>query len=33
VIGVIGGTIVFVLLGPHDPVRTVWDLRDERGSA
>jgi MFS family permease len=33
VIGVVGGFIVFVLLGPHDPVRTMWDLRDERGAA
>ncbi len=30
VVGVIGGILVFVLLGPEDPVRTVWDLRDER---
>jgi len=25
-----GGLVVFLLLGPRDPVRTVWELRDER---
>jgi MFS family permease len=29
-IGVIGGILIFFLLGSHDPVRTQWDLRDER---
>jgi MFS family permease len=33
IIGVVGGIGVFLLLGPDDPVRTVWDLRDERVSA
>jgi hypothetical protein len=30
IFGVIGEIAVFVFLGPEDPVRTVWDLRDER---
>jgi MFS family permease len=29
-IGVVGGVVIFALLGRDDPVRTVWDLRDER---
>jgi DHA2 family multidrug resistance protein-like MFS transporter len=33
IVGVIGGVGVFLLLGPDDPVRTVWDLRDERAAA
>ncbi|MEI8334587.1 MAG: hypothetical protein WCH74_12175 [Chloroflexota bacterium] len=32
VVGVVGGILVFALLGPDDPVRTVWDLRDERAA-
>ena len=30
IVGVIGGVAVLILLGSLDPVRTVWDLRDER---
>ena len=30
VLGAVGGVAVFLLLGPDDPVRTVWDLKDER---
>jgi MFS family permease len=30
IIGVVGGILVFALLGRDDPVRTVWDLREER---
>ena len=33
VIGAVGGVAVFLLLGSDDPVRTVWDLRDERIAA
>jgi hypothetical protein len=29
-IGAVGGVAGFLLLGPDDPVRTVWYLRDER---
>ncbi len=29
--GLVGAVAVFALLGRDDPVRTVWDLRDERG--
>jgi MFS family permease len=29
-VSVVGGVAVFLLLGTHDPVRSVWDLRDER---
>ena len=30
IIGIVGGILVFAALGRHDPVRTVWDLREER---
>jgi len=30
IVAATGGVVVFLLLGPHDPVRTVWELRDER---
>jgi len=30
IIGAIGGIVVLVLLGRLEPVRTMWDLRDER---
>ena len=33
IVGVIGGVVVLVLLGGLDPVRTMWDLRDEREAA
>ncbi len=31
-VGVIGGAIALVALGRQDPLRTVWDSRDERAS-
>jgi hypothetical protein len=31
--GIIGGIVVLVLLGAADPVRSVWDLREERAPA
>jgi len=33
VVGVIGGIAVFLLLGSRDPIRTVWDLREERAAS
>ena len=33
IVGVLGGVVVLVLLGGLDPVRTMWDLRDEREAA
>jgi hypothetical protein len=30
IVSVLGGSAVFLLLGAHEPVRSVWDLRDER---
>jgi len=33
VAGLVGGLAVFLLLGPHDPVHSVWDLRGERAPA
>ena len=33
VVGAIGAVVAFLLLGRDDPVRTVWDLRDERDPA
>jgi hypothetical protein len=32
IVDVISGMVVFLLLGPDDPVRTVWNLRDERAA-
>lgn len=32
IVGVIDGMVVFPLLGPDDPVRTVWDLRYGRAA-
>ena len=32
-VGFAGAIAVFLLLGPQDPVKSVWDLRDERASA
>jgi DHA2 family methylenomycin A resistance protein-like MFS transporter len=31
--GAIGGIVIFLLLGRGDPVRSVWDLREERAAA
>jgi len=33
VVGVIGGAIALLAFGPEDPLKTVWDLRDERAPA
>jgi hypothetical protein len=30
IIAIIAGVVSFVLLGPRDPVRTVWEYADER---
>lgn len=32
-VGVIGAVVVFLLQGRQDPVKSVWDLRDERAPA
>jgi len=31
VVAVVTGIIAFILMGPRDPVRSVWDHADERG--
>ncbi len=31
VIAVVTGILAFVLVGPRDPINSVWDYRDERG--
>ncbi len=31
-VGVVGGVIAFLAFGQSDPLRTVWDNRDERSA-
>jgi hypothetical protein len=30
IVGIVGAIVVFLLQGRQDPVKSVWDLRDER---
>jgi hypothetical protein len=33
VVASLGGVIAFVAMGPRDPVRSVWEMADEREPA